>query len=152
MDQAGAKTVADTIGALFHGVHKGMREQVRELDRDALNWKPHPEANSITVLVVHALGSEREMIHAVRGTAIERDRAAEFEVEADAATLIALLDLADSDLDVHVAALTAHDLTALRPRGDRPPRPGLEWLLQNYGHAREHLGQIELTHQLYSAL
>jgi hypothetical protein len=62
-----------------------------------------------------------------------------------------LLDQADHELDEHLGALTAADLTELRPRRDRPPRPGLEWLLSNYGHAREHFAQIELTKQLYDS-
>ena len=150
-DSLSAETVAETIGSLFRAVHRDIREQVEGLDRKALNWKPHPEANSIAVLVFHALGSEREMINAVRAIKTERDRPAEFEVEADAADLIALLEIADADMDRHIAALTAHDLSAPRPRGDRPPRPGLEWLVRNYGHEREHLAQIELTKQLYGA-
>jgi hypothetical protein len=149
MDQSGAKTVADTVGRLFHEVHDGIREQVEGADRDALKWKPHPDANSVAVLVVHTLGSEREMIRAVRMLSTERDRPAEFQAEADAADLVALLDRADRELDEHVEALTAADLTEMRPRGDRPPKPGLEWLLSNYGHAREHLAQIQLTRQLY---
>jgi hypothetical protein len=28
-------------------------------------------------------------------------------------------------------------------------RTGLTWLVGNYGHAREHLGHIQLTSQLY---
>ena len=152
LDPLSAKTVAETIGSLFRAVHRDIREQVEGLDRKALNWKPHPEANSIAVLVFHALGSEREMINAVRAIKTERDRPAEFEVEADSADLIALLEIADADMDRHIAALTAHDLSAPRPRGDRPPRPGLEWLMRNYGHEREHLAQIELTKQLYGAV
>ena len=151
-DSLSAKTVAETIGSLFAAVHRDIREQVEGLDRKALNWKPHPEANSIAVIVFHALGSEREMINAVRGIKTERDRGAEFEIEADAADLVALLEIADADMDLHIAALTAHDLSAPRPRGDRPARPGLEWLLRNYGHEREHLAQIELTKQLYGAV
>jgi len=151
VDQAGARTVAETIGALFHEVHHQIREQVSGLEWAALNWKPHPEANSIAVLVVHTLGSEREMLLAIRGIASDRDRAAEFELTAAAADLVALLELADLDVDKHISALTAEDLTAMRPRGDRPPRPGLEWLVRNYGHAREHLAQIELTRQLHGA-
>jgi DinB superfamily len=143
--------MADTIGGLFHEVHRGIREQVEGADRDALNWKPHPDANSVAVLVVHTLGSEREMIRAVRTLTTERDRPAEFQAEAEAADLLALLDRADRELDEHVGALTAADLTEMRPRGDRPPKPGLEWLLSNYGHAREHLAQIQLTKQLYDA-
>ena len=152
LDPLSAQTVAETIGSLFRAVHRDIREQVEGLDRKALNWKPHPDANSIAVLVFHALGSEREMINAVRAIKTERDRPAEFEVEADAADLIALLEIADADMDRHIAALTAHDLSAPRPRGDRPPRPGLEWLMRNYGHEREHLAQIELTKQLYGAV
>ncbi len=151
MDQSGAKTVADTVGRLFHELHEGIREQVAGADRDALNWKPHPDANSVAVLVVHTLGSEREMIRAVRMLSTERDRPAEFKAEADAADLVALLDRAERELDEHVGALTAADLTEMRPRGDRPPKPGLEWLLSNYGHAREHLAHIQLTKQLYEA-
>ena len=152
MDETGARTVANTVGGLFHEVHKGIREQVEGVDGEALNWKPHPDANSVAVLVVHTLGSEREMIRAVRLLSTERDRPAEFTAEADAADLLALLDRADRELDEHVAAITGADLTEMRPRGDRPPRPGLEWLVANYGHAREHLAQIQLTRQLYKGM
>jgi hypothetical protein len=151
MDEAGAKTVATTIGALFHWVHDEMRKQVQGMDRGTINWKPLPLANSIAVLIVHTLGSEREMIRAVRKVATERDRDAEFKAESDAADLLALLDQADRELDEHLEALTAADLTEMRPRGDRPPKPGIEWLISNYGHAREHLSQIELTKQLYDS-
>jgi hypothetical protein len=151
MDEAGAKTVATTVGALFHSVHEEMRKQVRGLDHGTINWKPLPLANSIAVLIVHTLGSEREMIRAVRKLATERDRDAEFNAELDADDLIALLDQTDREVDDHLQTLTAADLTEMRPRGDRPPKLGLEWLVSNYGHAREHLAQIELTKQLYDS-
>jgi len=151
MDESAARTTANTIGGLFREVHEGIRKQVQGVDRDALNWKPHPDANSVAVLVVHTLGSEREMIRAVRMISTERDRPAEFKAEADAAALLALVDRADRELDEHIGAVTAADLTDLRPRGDRPPKAGLEWLVSNYGHAREHLAQIQLTSQLREA-
>jgi hypothetical protein len=151
MDEASARTIATTVGALFHSVHEQMHEHVRGMDHGTLNWKPLPLANSIAVLLVHTLGSEREMIRAVRSVTTERDRTAEFRAEADAAELLALLDQADRELDEHLGALTAADLTEMRKRGDRPPRPGIEWLLSNYGHAREHVAQIELTKQLYDS-
>jgi hypothetical protein len=151
MDEAGARTVATTIGALFHSVHDEMRKQVRGMDHGTINWKPLPLANSIAVLIVHTLGSEREMIRAVRKLTTERDRDAEFKAESHAEDLVASLDQADRELDEHLGALTAADLTEMRPRGDRPPKPGLEWLVSNYGHAREHLAQIELTKQLYDS-
>jgi len=151
MEEAAAQSVAQTVGSLYRDVHAKMREQVRGMDHGTLNWSPLPKANSIAVLVTHTLGSEREMIRALRQVASERDRESEFKVEAEAADLLALLDQADHDLDEHIGALTAADLTELRPRGDRPPRPGIEWLLSNYGHAREHLAQIELTKQLFDS-
>ena len=151
MDEAGARTIATTLGSLYRDVHGKLRDQVRGMDAGTLNWKPLPLANSVAVLIVHTLGSEREMIRAVRSLPTERDRESEFRAEAEAADLLALLDQADADLDEHLVALTAADLTELRPRGDRPPRPGLEWLLSNYGHAREHLAQVELTKQLYDS-
>ncbi|HXJ48229.1 MAG TPA: DinB family protein [Candidatus Acidoferrum sp.] len=151
MDEAGVRTIATTVGGLYHSVHEQMRGHVRGMDRGTLNWKPLPLANSVAVLIVHTLGSEREMIRAVRLLPTERDRDSEFRAEAEATDLMTLLDQADRELDEQLGALTAADLTELRPRGDRPPRPGLEWLLGNYGHAREHLAQIELTKQLYDS-
>jgi len=151
MDEAGARTIATTLGALYRDLHDKLREQVRGMDAGTLNWKPLPLANSVAVLIVHTLGSEREMIRAVRSLPTERDRESEFKAEAEAADLLALLDQVDRELDEHLSAVTAADLTELRPRGDRPPRPGLEWLLSNYGHAREHLAQVELTKQLYDS-
>lgn len=151
MDEATARSLAGALHKEFHALHDNLREQVRGLDHGTLNWKPLPKANSIAVLVVHTLGSEREMIRAVRQVVIERDRESEFRVEAEAADLLALLDQADRDLDQYLATATAADLGDPRPRGERPPRPGIEWLFTNYGHAREHLAQIELTKQLYDS-
>jgi hypothetical protein len=151
MDETSARTVAETVRALFHSVHDEMRKQIRDLDDGTINWRPLPKANSVAVLVVHTLGSEREMIRAVRAITTERDRSSEFRAESDAAALLQLLDRADRELDEHVDAITAEDLTAARPRGENAPRPGIEWLFSNYGHAREHLAQNELTKQLYDS-
>ncbi|HYM66344.1 MAG TPA: DinB family protein [Patescibacteria group bacterium] len=151
MDEAGAVTSRETLALLFRSVHDGFRNQVKGLDREALNWHPAAGANSIAILVTHTLGSEREMIRAVRSLTTERDRDAEFRAEADANQLLVMLDRADREVEEHVKSLTPSDLSDLRPRGDRPPRKGIEWLISNYGHAREHLAQVELTKQLYES-
>jgi hypothetical protein len=150
-DAAIAAVVAREIRHAFRDVHDKIRRLISGMDVDALNWKPHPEANSIAVLVTHILGSEREMLAAVRGISVPRDRPSEFVTQADLSQLEHLIDQADVWLNQQTRPLTAEDLTANRPRGDRPPRPGLVWLITNYGHAREHLAQMELTKQLYSA-
>jgi len=151
MDEAGAKKVDETVGKLFAEVHEKMREHVQGLDPGTLNWSPLPKANSIAVLVTHTIGSELEMIRSVRSIPTQRDRESEFKVESDEKRLLELIDQAAREVDEHIAALTPADLSELRPRGDRPPRPGLDWLVSNYGHAREHLAQIELTKQLYDS-
>jgi hypothetical protein len=148
---ADVRAVADSFAKAFHEMHDGFREQVRGLDHGTLNWRPLPKANSIAILVIHSLGSQREMLRAVRQITTERDRDSEFRAEAEAADLLALLDQADRDVDEHLGALTDDDLQGMRPRGDNPPRPGIEWLVTNYGHAREHLAQIQLTKQLYDS-
>lgn len=150
MDDSGARTFATAIGTLYRALHDQLREHVRGMDHGTLNWKPLPLANSVAVLIGHTLGSEREVIHAVRSIAAERDRDSEFKAEAEAEDLLALLDEADRGLEL-LDGLTAADLTEIRPREDRPPRAGLDWLVSNYGHAREHLAHIELTKQLYDS-
>ena len=123
MDEAGAREVGEDFQKLFHELHEKFRAQVRGLDHGTLNWRPLPKANSIAVL----------------------------RVEADAAELLALADQADREVDEHMAGLTAEDLIQDRPRKDHDPKPGLMWLISNYGHAREHLAQVELTKQLYDS-
>ncbi|HVH62672.1 MAG TPA: DinB family protein [Candidatus Dormibacteraeota bacterium] len=151
MAEFDAGEVGKTFRELFHLMHDRFREQVRDLDHGTLNWRPLPKANSIAVLVAHSLGSERELIRAVRSLPSERDRESEFKVEAEAAELMELLDRADRELDEHLGGLTQQDLIEDRPRKDHEPHTGLYWLLSNYGHEREHLAQIELTKQLYDS-
>ena len=151
MDEEGARHVTKTMHELFRELHEKLREQVRDLDQDALNWSPVPGANSIAVLVTHSIGSEREMLRAIRQVRMPRDRDAEFKSRAGSASLLEMIDAADKDLDEFLEPATGTDLTEMRPRGDRPPRPGLNWLVNNYGHVREHLAQIELTRQLHDS-
>ena len=151
MDEAGAQAVGEAFKKLFHELHDKFRDQVRTLDHGTLNWRPLPKANSIAVLVTHSLGSELEMIRAVRSQPSDRDRESEFRVEAEAADLLGMLDQADREVDQHLAGLTAGDLLQDRPRKDHDPKQGFHWLISNYGHAREHLAQIELTKQLYDS-
>lgn len=145
------ETVRTTLGQGFHDLHERLRVEVRDLDAGTLNWRPLPKANSVAVLVTHILGSELEMIRSVRSMPNERDRDAEFHVELDAARLLEMIDAADKEMTELIAALTPDDMTSLRPRGDRTPETGAYWLTTNYGHAREHLAQIELTKQLYDS-
>ena len=143
--------VVAKIAEQFQVVHGLLRDEVRGLSAEELNWKPAPETNSIAVLVVHTLGSEAEVLRVAANVPGERDRPAEFRVAAtDAEDLLREIDQADAYIEAMAPRITAEDLAAERPRGDRPPETGLHWLLTNYGHAREHLAHIQLTKQLYA--
>ncbi len=142
--------VVETVRELFRAAHADLRSEVRGLDAAALNWTPGEGTNSIAALVVHTLGSEAEVLRTVRAVAGERDRDAEFRVSAETASdLVQALDDGDALLDEMTEGMTATDLAAVRPRGDREPQTGLYWLLSNYGHAREHLAHVQLSKQLY---
>jgi hypothetical protein len=145
------KTLQAAFAKLYGELHENLRLQVRGLDEATLNWRPLPKANSVAVLVTHTLGSELEMMRSVRLVPTQRDRDSEFRAEAGAERLLEMIDAADREMGELIAAVTEADLTELRPRGDRPPRPGVQWMIANYGHAREHLAQIELTRQLYDS-
>jgi hypothetical protein len=145
--------VVAKIAEQFKVVHGQLRDEVRGLSVEALNWKPAPETNSIAALVVHTLGSEAEVLRTVANVPGERDRDAEFLATADDPdALLRHLDVADAFIDDLAARITPDDLAAMRVRGLRPePQTGLHWLVTNYGHAREHLAHIQLTKQLYAA-
>jgi DinB family protein len=143
--------VVEALVKLFRELHERLRDQVRDLDAGTLNWRPLPKANSIAVLVTHMMGAEIDVIRNVRSVPNTRDREAEFRVESDAAKLLELIDTADREVEQQLGALTSEELAAMVERGQRGTRPGIEWVLFNYGHSREHLAHIELTKQLYDS-
>jgi hypothetical protein len=143
--------VVAKIAEQYQVVHGLLRDEVRELSADALNWRPGPETTSIAALIVHTLGSEAEVLRVAAKVPGERDRDAEFRATAnDAEDLVRQLDQADSYLEAMAPRITAENLAEELPRGDRPPESGLHWLVTNYGHAREHLAHVQLTKQLYA--
>ncbi|MCD6030616.1 MAG: hypothetical protein K0S78_2790 [Thermomicrobiales bacterium] len=143
--------VVEKIAEQFQVVHSQLRDEVRDLSVEELNWKPAPDTNSIAVLVVHTLGSEAEVLRVAAKAPNVRDRDAEFRVsDRTADDLVRELDQADSYLEAMAPRITAENLAEELPRGDRPPETGLHWLVTNYGHAREHLAHIQLTKQLYA--
>lgn len=142
-------TVA-TIIDLFLAVHQQLRDSVREMDRKQLNWSPASETNSPAVLIMHTLASELDTLLLVRNLTGDRDRESEFRVAAaSAAELLAAIDHADELLTKHGENITEDDLLATRTRPNREPQLAMHWLINNYGHAREHLGHLQLTAQIY---
>ena len=139
-----------TVVDLFRSVHQQLRDIVGEMDSEQLNWSPAPETNSVAVIVTHTLASELDTLLLVRDVTGDRDRDSEFRVSVPGvAELLAAIDRADELLTHHGENITGDELMAVRTRPNRDPQIGLHWLINNYGHAREHLGHLQLTSQMY---
>jgi Protein of unknown function (DUF1572) len=139
--------------AQFQGLHSELQVEVAKRDDQSLNWAPCPGANSVATIVTHALGSEAETLRAVAGVPGSRNRDAEFRKGSQSrADLLDQIRRADSLLD-DLARLLTYDRvlapTALPTLSSDDRRPGMTWLIENLGHAREHMGHLRLTVQLY---
>jgi hypothetical protein len=139
--------------AQFKELHNELRLVVADRDERSLNWTPCPGANSVATIVTHTLGSEAETLRAVAGVPGSRNRAAEFKMGSQSeADLLDQIRRADSLLEDLAPLLTddrALTLTALPTLSSDDRRPGMTWLIGNLGHAREHMGHLHLTVQLY---
>jgi DinB superfamily len=144
---------ASVVLALLRQLHDELRDVVAELGVDALNWVPTQGANSISTIVVHVVGSEAETLRSVAGLPCERDRDAEFaEGALTKGDLLQRLSEADeliAAVETRVDARRLRATVALPTLPASEGRTGLTWLVGTYGHAREHLGHIQLTAQLY---
>ena len=119
-----------------------------------LNWRPPaPEANSIYVLATHTLANARQGLLVVMcGRADDRDRDAEFRATGDSTKPIEQRwEELRSEFRSCLAALTPDrlDETITHPR--QGEMTGREVLLLVATHAAEHLGQAELTRDLFAA-
>lgn len=144
------ESTVETVVDLFRSVHQQLRDIVRDMDSEELNWFPAPETNSAAVIVTHTLASELDTLLLVRDLPNDRDRDSEFRTMVPSASeLLEGIDRADQLLTQHGENITGDDLMAVRARPGRGPQTGLHWLINNYGHARQHLGHLELTMQMY---
>ncbi len=139
--------------ALFNQVHDQLRKEINGLDSNALNWAPVVGSNSIATILTHLVGSEDETLRCVAALPSARDRDAEFAgSELTMGEAFALLDGADELMTTVRPQIDSDRLNSVFALPTLPAeelRSGLTWLVGNYGHACEHLGQIQLTRQLY---
>jgi hypothetical protein len=152
VEGVGGRALAETIAGSFREMHEALRELLADADDDLVNRSAGPRLNSIATLLVHLTGSEAETVTAVAGIAHARDRDAEFTgAPRGRSELLALLDRADELLGAAMPLIDDERLAAsvslpTLPADDR--RSGVAWLLGNYGHAREHVGEIRVTWEL----
>jgi uncharacterized damage-inducible protein DinB len=140
------------IGDHLESLHKAIEETVIGLPDEAMDWSPGPEMNSIGVLLVHTMGSERYWIGDVAGQDDSgRDREAEFRssgtgtaelVERSRQTLSHSLSVLnrlspDQFQQERTAPLTGRVVTVY-------------WALAHaLKHTAEHKGHIDITRQMW---
>jgi uncharacterized damage-inducible protein DinB len=132
--------------------HNEILEALEGIQSAALDWAPGPEMNSISVLVFHLTGSTRYWIgDIVAQESSNRDRDAEFRVS-DVGVDVLKKRLEDN-LEYSRNALskfTIEDLQTTRESARNGRTFTVAWaLLHALEHATLHLGQIQLTRQLW---
>lgn len=131
-----------------------MRECIAGLPSEALNWKPAgDDSNSIAVLAIHSLHSTRSWLCiATLEPPPYRDRESEFRTAAsDGCEVLSAFDEIASDCLALLEPSRALDWSGMRQWQSQPnPTDTAAWaLIHAVEHLREHLGQIQLTRQLW---
>lgn len=139
---------------MYGEVHDSLVEVIESLAADGLNWEPYGGTNSIAILVAHTLGNHLETLRTVRGIPTARNRDAEFQIDAATrADLLALVAEARdvmADLAPQITPEQLEKMTVRPSRSKTTPQTGMRHLMHSLAHAREHLGQIWVTRDLWS--
>lgn len=133
-------------------IHDDIRNAVKGLLPEELDWSSGTEMNSLTVMVVHLIGAERYWIgDVVLGESSGRDRDSEFMVRGlSAADLVSRLEEIETYIRKALETLSLQELQEKRlsPRNDREVTVG--WALCHaLKHTALHSGHIQLTRQMW---
>jgi len=152
---ADTSDTASVVLRLLRQVHEQLREEIDDVDETGLNWAPWQGANSSSTLITHLVGSEAETIRCVAGVACERDREDEFvprlQTRAEVLARLERADLLIAELTPFITDARLHVRLSLPTLPAHEIRPAITWLVGNYGHAREHVGHVQLTVQRWRA-
>ena len=151
-----ASAEIESFRARFGYEFDRLLETIAGLDDEAVNWKPpDPNANSLLVLVTHALASaEEHVVGKAAGKTVVRNRDAEFVVKGGSGHLAARA--------AEVRRRIEDALSGLEGRLDEERDPPLDkWrgrratvrdrLIHSISHTAEHVGHAQLTRDLYNA-
>ena len=140
---------------LLQDCHNGILEALEGLSQDGLDWIPGRDMNSIAVLLAHITGSERYWIGDIAAQeSSNRNRDAEFrvhgvEVDALRKRLADNLEYARNVLE----KMSLEDLESARVSPNNEREYTVAWaLLHALEHATSHLGQIQITRQLWEQM
>ncbi len=131
-------------------LHNDVAKTIEGLPLEALDWSPKPGVNSITVLIVHLIGSQHFLFgEVIGGQDIHRDRDAEFLAKGltpDA--LVQRLNDSLKYIEVALERLTLADLE--RKCMFRTREVTLGWVIgHSLKHTATHLGHIQVMRDLW---
>lgn len=137
----------------LENLHQNITKEIRDLPPEAMDWVPGPEMNSMAVLLAHTAGSLRFWIGDIGlGEPSGRIREQEFQTKGVSGAI--LLGRLDAVLDYARGALPRMHLENLEEerRTDEDKVVTRGWaLLHALEHGALHLGQIQLTAQMWRA-
>jgi hypothetical protein len=134
-----------------------LRASIDGLPAEALNWRPTPETNSLSMLIAHAMGATRLWLRMAMGLSLpERDRDSEFRARfRGPLDLLRFIDEMSQDCVAALDSADPVDWSAMRETagrgGNAPPRvPAAYALIHATEHLRGHVDQVSLMRQLWS--
>ncbi len=133
--------------------HDTMKQALRGLPDEALDWILGPEMNSLNVLITHTAGAERYWIGTMIGKiASDRVRTEEFEIRSGTVDkLVEVLNAALAESVSVIARLGLEDLEKMVQSDTHGREFQVGWsLLHALEHTANHVGHIELTRQLWN--
>jgi hypothetical protein len=128
-------------------------ETIKDLDDEAVNWKPSaPGANSLLVLVTHAVASaEEHVVGKTAGMTVVRNRDAEFAATGGSGHLAARAADVRRRIDEALGGLEGRlDEERDPPFGSWPGSRTTvrDRLIHSVSHTAEHVGHAQLTRDL----
>lgn len=140
------------LGSQLESLHKAIEETVVDLPDEAMDWSPGPEMNSLGVLLVHTMGSERYWIGDVAGQDDSgRDREAEFRTVGIGTA--ELLERSRQTLAYNLAVLERLSPEQFQQERTAPLTGRVvtvAWALAHaVKHTAEHKGHIDITRQMW---
>jgi len=136
----------------FHELHGEIQRDLEALPPEALDWKPGPEINSVSVIIVHLTGAERFLIgDVIMKDPSNRNREAEFHVAGmNKADLLQRLSATEAYIRTVFEKLSLADLEGERPHPLHGNQVSVSWaLLHALEHTATHVGHIQLTVQMW---
>ncbi len=137
-----------------------LRAAVEDLPPGALDWKPAASANSLAVLTMHSISATRFWVRVGAGDMVSLaayradERGPAFEAGGlGAEELTAEIDRAVEELEEILGRGDASTLETMREWPEDPGmnKTGMTCLVHALGHLREHVGQAQLTRDLWFA-